>query len=94
MAKVTIEEIAPGMKQFSGAAKLKVHVKEQFFFSGLDLVKTREALNLSQGEFARKCGWSQQNQQQLELPDIEHILDFAKREAFKKAGIDGFDSKP
>ena len=74
--------------------KLRVQVREQIFFSGVEMVKAREALGLSQGEFAQKCGWTQQNQQQLELPGVLHRLNFSKREAFKKAGIDGFDSRP
>lgn len=68
-------------------ANLEVHFKEEMYFWGIDLVKAREALNLSQAEFAEKCGWTQQHQSQLELPGIEHKLDSEKKEALTKIGI-------
>jgi predicted transcriptional regulator len=68
-------------------AKLKVHSETRLYFWGVDLTKAREELGLSQEEFARKCNWTQQNQQHLELPEIRHHLTFEKRERFKRIGL-------
>lgn len=69
------------------AATLKVHKKETFYFDGVELTKAREALGLTQEQFAIQCDWSQANQTQLELPGIEHHFDFEKREKFARLGI-------
>lgn len=68
---------------------LKVHRKKQspFFFWGVGLTQVREELGLTEEEFATKCGYKQQNQQQLEKPGIEHHLDLQKIETFGKLGI-------
>lgn len=68
-------------------ATLKIHFKQEAYFSGIDLVKVRENLGLTQAAFAKRCGWSQQNQSHLELPGIEHRLDSEKKEALTKIGI-------
>ena len=72
--------------------KLKIHTKSILYFTGLDMVKAREQLGLTQEEFAFKCGWKQQNQQQLEAPGIRHYLDSNKRERFKRAGLEIINS--
>lgn len=66
---------------------LAVQVEIKLSFWGADLAKCREELGLSEREFAEKCGWSQSNQAQLELPGIKHTLDFKKRQKFYKLGI-------
>lgn len=66
---------------------LKVHRRESEYFLGVDLTKAREELGLTEAEFAEKCNWSQQNQQQLELPGVEHHLSFKKKEIFTRLGI-------
>lgn len=66
---------------------LKVHRKEAYYFDGVDLTKAREKLGLTQEQFAEKCKWSQTNQYQLELPNVEHHLDYDKREKFTRLGI-------
>lgn len=68
-------------------ATLKTHRRPGDCYYGFELVKAREALKLTQEEFAALCGWSQQNQQQLELPEIEHHLDFHKKELFARIGV-------
>ena len=73
-------------------AILKVHIK--FTFTGAEMAKARDSLGLTQAEFAKKCGWTQQNQAILELPGLEHRLNFDKKAAFERAGIVEFDSKP
>ena len=67
--------------------KLKTHTKPQHYYRGIDLVSARDALGLSQEQFAAKCGWSQQNQSKLELPGIEHTLTFDMQEAFARSGV-------
>lgn len=67
--------------------QMPVHTETILYFWGKDLIAVREALGLSQEEFADKCGWTQVNQSQLELPGIRHHLDFAKRKALRQAGI-------
>ena len=68
--------------------KLKTHSENQLYFWGIDLIKAREELRLSQGEFASLCGWTQQNQQQLEVSGIKHHLTFERRQAFHTVGIE------
>ncbi len=71
-------------------ANLKVHYKEQVTFTGIDLIRVRNELGLSQEVFAEKCGWTQQYQSRLEIPESVHVLDFNKRSAFKRAGVENF----
>lgn len=68
-------------------AILKVHRKEAEYFWGADLEGARRMLGLTQEQFANLCDWSQSNQTQLELPEIEHYLDWQKREKFAKLGV-------
>lgn len=41
--------------------------------NGTELVKQREAIGLNQDEFAKKCGWSQPFQCQLESSESHEI---------------------
>jgi transcriptional regulator with XRE-family HTH domain len=42
--------------------------------SGLDIVRAREYLGLTQAEFAAKCGWTQQEQSHLEAADGHQVM--------------------
>lgn len=68
-------------------ARLKIHNEPTLYFLGSDLVRARERLGLSQEEFAKKCGWTQQYQSKLELPDIRHYLTSYKQQQFSQAGL-------
>ncbi len=57
------------------------------YFTGAAMTKAREELGLTQEELAALCKWTHQNQQQLELPGIQHILTDKKREIFERAEI-------
>lgn len=41
--------------------------------NGFELLRRREKAGLSQEEFAEKCDWSQQYQNQLEAPGLHEI---------------------
>lgn len=54
--------------------------ESHFVLDGTELVKARERLGLSQGDFADGCGWTQQYQSQLESPEEHEIsLETAKK---------------
>ncbi len=61
--------------------------KTEFYFSGEAMTATREDKDMTQEEFAAKCGWSRQYQQQLELPGISHHVTDKIFTAFKAMGI-------
>jgi len=49
-------------------SKLITPSKYHRTLNGTELVKWREAIGLTQAEFAERCGWSQQQQSRFETP--------------------------
>lgn len=49
--------------------KLKTKRKQFVCFEGIDVIKAREALGLTQSEVARKCNWSLNSLFNLEHPE-------------------------
>jgi len=67
--------------------------KEARYHKSLDgvvLSELRERSGLTQAEFASLCEWSQQYQQQLEIPEIHEVrikIVNSIENAFKKIGV-------
>lgn len=54
-------------------AELITDSKLHKMLNGIELIKRREELGLTQADFAELCGWSRTYQYKLELPDIHEI---------------------
>lgn len=61
---------------------MKVYTKAVCYFQGSELTADREAMGLTQTEFAAKAGWSQQYQASLELP-IGHAMNLRIEQGLK-----------
>lgn len=54
-------------------AKLFTESTDHKMLNGTELIKRREALGLTQAEFAGKCGWSRTTQWKLEKIGIHEV---------------------
>lgn len=41
--------------------------------NGMELCRRREAIGLTQFQFAKECGWSKQYQARLEVPELHEV---------------------
>lgn len=68
--------------------KLTAYRKEEYIFTGPDLKKVRLSLDLTEYEFATRCGWPRMQQRKLEIAGIKHNLSPAIKAGLIRGGIE------